>query len=930
MKLGLSALCLLLSFAAVAQTSALTPESVAELQARGYTVKVNTERYFTLELAAIAVPPAEFLRTHVTILGAAAGTKFVPGTGTRAVDGARYIRFGQRLNNADVIGGEVSLRLDGRGFPRTISGYLAPADAFSSLALFSAPAAAPVFSEAALIDAGRAHLTTQYPTIADWQVEPKDVVWISANPWSKTEKRHRTQAIEFTEPGGFRGTMVYVDVLTGKPIFDHQLHCDLDRQLYSTTTDPTNLIWEEGQAFPGNLNAEGQEMLTATGEVYHLYHRTFGRNSYDDADGVMRTLTDRQDACPNASASGDLIRHCPGTVTDDIVAHEWTHNYTGAMGNPIYQYETGAIDEGLADIFGEAIDLLNDRGNDFNDDRMRTRCDNNSQRWRLGEDAAVFGGALRDMYNPECEGDPSSRSSSSFSCDPFIDNGGVHINSGVVNRSFSLLVDGGTLNGTTVNGIGLTKALHIYFHANENYLGRVTDFRAFADMLLQSTEDLYGTDLPSLTLIDLPAAPSGLILTAADRAEVENALTATGMLTPNACPSTPTLAQNPPASCGSNPENQERIHLNEDWENGLGPWTLNQNPSNPATWTDQPWVILDNLPDGRAGTGVYAADPAIGDCVDDLENGSTAITSPIIELPADAALMELRFNHYYATERNYDGGVLQYSRNNSSFQLVPIQAFIYNGYDGALIGPGSNDNPFAGRQAFHGSDSGRNTGTWGTSVVDLDYFANPGDDLRLRWTMTFDGCNGTLGWYLDEVTVSSCVAAALPVIWSEVSAEAKKDDILVKWTTTEETDNVGFTVERTDNGKPFTAIGTVAPTTETTGEYGFVDEALVPGTNYTYRIAQRDFDGSISYSPLVSAVLSGKVEGIAAFPNPATDRLTIKAADGLPVYLLGSDGRLISKTIIKGGSASLQVADLPAGVYFLRQGSESLKVVIGN
>lgn len=38
-----------------------------------------------------------------------------------------------------------------------------------------------------------------------------------------------------------------------------------------------------------------------------------------------------------------------------------------------------------------------------------------------------------------------------------IDNGGVHINSGVINQGYALLVDGGVLNGTTISGIGPIK-----------------------------------------------------------------------------------------------------------------------------------------------------------------------------------------------------------------------------------------------------------------------------------------------------------------------------------------------------------------------------------------------------------------------------------------------------------------------------------------
>ncbi|MDT2255434.1 M4 family metallopeptidase [Paenibacillus larvae] len=52
---------------------------------------------------------------------------------------------------------------------------------------------------------------------------------------------------------------------------------------------------------------------------------------------------------------------------------------------------------------------------------------------------------------------------------PF-DNGGVHINSGINNKAFYLLAEGGTHRGVTVSGIGRDEAVEIYYHALTHYL----------------------------------------------------------------------------------------------------------------------------------------------------------------------------------------------------------------------------------------------------------------------------------------------------------------------------------------------------------------------------------------------------------------------------------------------------------------------------
>jgi Zn-dependent metalloprotease len=89
-----------------------------------------------------------------------------------------------------------------------------------------------------------------------------------------------------------------------------------------------------------------------------------------------------------------------------------------------------------------------------------------SSRWLFGEDgpASALGG-LRDMYNPTCRSHPGKVSDTAFYNCESTDNGGVHTNSGVPNHAFALLVDGGTYNGQTINAIGLTKAVHIYYRA---------------------------------------------------------------------------------------------------------------------------------------------------------------------------------------------------------------------------------------------------------------------------------------------------------------------------------------------------------------------------------------------------------------------------------------------------------------------------------
>ena len=103
------------------------------------------------------------------------------------------------------------------------------------------------------------------------------------------------------------------------------------------------------------------------------------------------------------------------------------------------------------------------------------------------------------------------------------DNGGVHINSGVDNHAYALLVDGGTYNGETVDADRRDQGCaHLVPRARSRYQHPATDFADHADALEQSCSDLTGVNLASLAT----GAPSGQAISAADCAQVANAIDA--------------------------------------------------------------------------------------------------------------------------------------------------------------------------------------------------------------------------------------------------------------------------------------------------------------------------------------------------------------------------------------------------------------------
>ena len=557
---------------------------------------------------------------------------------------------------------------------------------------------------------------------------------------------------------------IFINAHTGELVEQFTGVHPIDRKLYETNTTATNLKWKEGDAFPGTLSSWQQNEVVTSEHVYNFFKNAFGYVSYDAADHTMITVNnDPTISCPNARWNGTYAGYCDGTATDDVIAHEWGHAYTEYTSGLIYQYQSGALNESYSDVWGETIDLINnymDEGENLSV-RTTTAC-SGSLRWKVGEDATSFGGAIRDMWNPNCNGDPAKvLDAANYYCGT-ADSGGVHTNSGVTNHLYALLVDGGTYNGYTMTGMGFVKAAHLWWRAQKNYLTATSDFANFADALEASANDLIGVNLQGLSTTVTPAGLTGLSITSADVQNVKNGILAVQLRTSPAtqCNYTPLLAQSAPSLCASATNNPL---FKEDWENGLGNWTVTNVPTKPSTWEARDWTIKSNLPKSRPGKAIFAIDPINGDCASNLQNGILRLESPTITMPTfTSGKYEMAFNHYVATESTWDGGNIKYSLNEGSWTLVPVTAFTYNGYNSTLDGTSSNDNPLKGQRAFTGTDGGSLGGSWGKSVIDLSKLGvTSGSKIKFRFEMGTDGCNGVEGWYLDELYVYNCSTLAV-------------------------------------------------------------------------------------------------------------------------------------------------------------------------
>ena len=436
-------------------------------------------------------------------------------------------------------------------------------------------------------------------------------------------------------------------------------------------------------------------------------------------------------------------------AADDVVAHEWTHNYSTATHGLIYAWQPGALNESFSDIFGEVVDLLNDLGNGQPEDpRPVGECSTSgdSVRWLVSEDARGFSGAIRDMWRPSCFGDPSSTNDLFYWCATF-DEGGVHTNSGIPNHVFALVVDGGRFNGSDIDSIGLVKAAHIWWRAMSVYQVPTTDFADHADLVELSCADLVGAPLTDLA----DGSTSTEVVTASDCAQIATAMEAVSMRSPpSQCTFSPLLSPGPPSLGGE-------VLLDERF--GAPPlgWIMS-NRGVYREYSPRDWTWTSETPRGGDGDGaMFAIDSRfIGDCQpgSDDQSGVMFLHSPVVRAPVGTEPPVIAFDHWVSTEAEWDGANVKLQVDGGPWRLVPPEAFRHNAYNGVLKRlTDGNPNPIAGEPAFTGSDGGSVEGSWGQSQIDLRGLIRPGQWFRLRFDLGVDGCNGREGWYIDRVRI---------------------------------------------------------------------------------------------------------------------------------------------------------------------------------
>lgn len=464
-------------------------------------------------------PPRLLLTTrgHLRYLGAPPGQHFVPNAGLvtgqpatvardflrergrlfgitsnavdfvikrqRQTDGRNYLRFQQVYQTLPIVAAEVVVQVDAQGGIECVLSDLESDTtqldnaSISLTPTLTAEQAAAAVKQAFAAQAAGAVVHTTTPVLSVFapfvldETGPQQLVWDLV---VFTDDRHLVDERVLWDARGTNAVRVWT-----------QRHTALNRQISDKNNNPTGnavLVRTEGQPASGITDADNAYQFLA--DTYNFYVSQHARDSFDNAGAMISVIVrycDTNNACPWANASaGSPIWIGNGWATEDVVAHEFTHNVTANESQLIYTNASGAINESLSDVWGELVDLSNFGGDD-----------SPTNRWKVGED--LPGGAIRYMAFPSATNistrfnDPD-RLFSSFYQQPSntSDNGGVHSNSGVNNKLCYLLTDGDTFNGQTISGLGMDQVVRLYYEAQVNLLTSGAGWAQLYDSLQQA------------------------------------------------------------------------------------------------------------------------------------------------------------------------------------------------------------------------------------------------------------------------------------------------------------------------------------------------------------------------------------------------------------------------------------------------------------
>ncbi|HCP93467.1 MAG TPA: hypothetical protein DIU05_05455 [Bacteroidetes bacterium] len=193
-----------------------------------------------------------------------------------------------------------------------------------------------------------------------------------------------------------------------------------------------------------------------------------------------------------------------------------------------------------------------------------------------------------------------------------------------------------------------------------------------------------------------------------------------------------------------------------------------------------------------------------------------------------------------------------------------------------------------------------------------------------------------------EIGIAGTSVNPLPVSLTSFTGTATGIDGILNWSTSTETNNQGFQVERSKDGRSFESTGYFVKgvgNSRIVKNYSLLDvNAFAKADVIYYRLKQVDVDGKFTYSQVIKvSTLASAVKGLLAFPNPYNSSYNVvfnAATEGTAIIeMTDIQGRIITRqtSVVTIGENEIPVNNasaVNAGFYFVRLTKDGETTVI--
>ena len=381
---------------------------------------------------------------------------------------------------------------------------------------------------------------------------------------------------------------------------------------------------------------------------------------------------------------------------------------------------------------------------------------------------------------------------------------------------------------------------------------------------------------------------------------------------------------------------QSFIELNENFNNGLGLWSISSQGNNCA-WENYfpPYPGPYTIPDAEAG--IMAAD--IGQCGNPVN--TTAVLDTIIDMSGYFCILILYWDSDWNAAGNSDSAFVEISFDyGNTWQAVWTKAgeSSRNTFENAIYDEYLQGDEDYAMIRFRTAQNG--AGSWwaiDNLSVNISFvleiparptnltaeLAGTGPDIQLHWNFN-QSSSGELGFqitrktgdpwpynnyqildsvdisarsYTDTTTqdnleysyrirsysfelysfLSDPAIITTPVEFVSFTAAVNENNVILNWIIATEINNAGFEVQsNSGNGWKVLAFIPGAGNSTLQHTYSYSDRNL-SRADYKYRLKQIDYNGSYQYSEIVSAEIKGLNEYFLYqnYPNPFNPSTTI-------------------------------------------------------